>query len=161
MYLYNSNLYFRNKKSTLTNFNIVKITFIDPVHTYSLSNTSFRTATYYSKSTKKANIQALKVVIECMKLDLYIPAIHLRPLLSSCLPSTVDLSLSLLIRVRRRCQSYLVSQPDTDSLDVVQSNKLLSTSDLSQNEIDVLDVPQVKTKYGALYGTIMTNGSEF
>ena len=36
-------------------------------------------------------------------------------------------------------------------LGVVKSNKLLPSSNLSQTKIDVLDIPQVKANYRALY----------
>ena len=55
---------------------------------------------------------------------------------------------------------YLASQPDLDQLSAIEGNKMLSATDLTQAEIDVLDVPTVRANYRALYATIMTNGSE-
>ena len=47
-----------------------------------------------------------------------------------------------------------------NSLDIIESKKLLSVSDLSQPDIAVLDTSQMRLNYRALYGTMMINGYE-
>ena len=107
---------------------------MSPRHKYTLSNVSFRIATCTSKSTTKVDLDALKVVMEYLKLDLHLPAVYLRLLLSSCVPSNTELSAAYLSRFRRRCQLFLAPGDDLDSMGNNVGNRLLSTTDLSQDE---------------------------
>ena len=125
------------KKTKAAIFHIVNITHVNPRHKCTSSNVSFRTTTRTSKSTTKLDLYALKAAIECVKLDPHLPAVLLRPLLSSCLPPNIELSSAYLSRFHRRCQSFLASGDDFDSTSNNIGNRLLSTTDLSQDEIDV------------------------
>ena len=104
--------------------------------------------TYFKKS---------KVVIECMKLDPYLPALHMLPLLMSCLPPNTEISAAYLSRFRRRCQLFLASEKDITSADNAVANRLLSTTDLTQDEIDVLDIPNVRANFRSMYAKVMAN----
>ena len=92
-----------------------------------------------------------------MKLDPRLPAVHFRPLLASCLPPNTELSSAFLSQLRRRCQLFLVFGIDNDSTGNNDDNKLLSTTDLSQHKIDVLDALIVGANCRSMYITIMTN----
>ena len=100
------------------------------------------------------------VVIECIKLNRHLPVVHLRPLLSSCIPPNTELSATYLSSFRRRCQLFLAPEDDLDIMGNNVGNSLLSTTDLSQDEIDVLDAPVIRANIHAMYAKIMTNGSE-
>ena len=148
------------KKNKAAIFHTVNVTHVNPNHKCTLSNISFRTATRISKSPNKIDLNALKVVIECMKVDPHLPALHLRPLLRACIPLNTDISTAYLSRFRRRCQLYLASEKDVSLADTTVAHRLLSTTDLTQDEIDILDVPVVRANYRSMYAKVMTNGSE-
>ena len=133
---------------------------MNPRYKCTLSNVSLRIATRISKSTTKVYLNALKVVMKCVKLDPHLPVVHLRPLLSSCLPPNTELSTAYWSRSRRPCQLFLASGDDIDSTGNNIGNRLLSTTDLSQDEIDVSDAPILRVNFRSMYAKIMTNESE-
>ena len=108
----------------------------------------------------KIDLNVLKVVMECVKLDPHLLSQHLRPLLSSYAPHNTDLSAAYLSRFRRRCQLFIASGRNLESTENNITNRLLSTTDLSQDEIDVLDAPVIRANFRAMYAKILTNGSE-
>ena len=95
-----------------------------------------------------------------MKLDPHLPALHMWPLLMSCLPPNIEIPAAYLSRFRRRCQLFLASEKDITSADNAVANRLLSTTDLTQDEIDVLDIPNVRANFRSMYAKVMANGSE-
>ena len=78
----------------------------------------------------------------------------------SCLPPNTEISAAYLSRFRRRCQLFLASEKDITSADNAVANWLISTTDLTQDEIDVLDIPNVRANFRSMYAKVMANGSE-
>ena len=147
-------------KSLPSIFYTVKITHVNANHTCKLSSYSFRTAKRISTSAQKIDINALKVVLHCLKLDPHLPSLHLRPLLASCLPLDTDLSKTLIKTIRRRCMLHLAMDGNTDDMEVDKANKILSSSDITDEELKALDSPHIIENFRAIYARIMQNSSE-
>ena len=137
----------------------VKITQVNAKHSCGLSTMSFRAANRMSTSAKKFNLEALKVIVQCIRINPSLPALQLRPLLASCLPMNTALSSSFLSNFRRRCHLFIASNEDADELDSTSGSSLISPNRLSEEELTVLDQPIIRNNYRRLYANVMQNGS--
>ena len=149
----------KNKKRP-TIFYEVNITEVNATHKCKLSPYSFRVAKRSSTSTKKIEINALNVVVQYLKLDPHLPAIDLRPLLASCLPVDTNLTAEFMKNFRRRCHLYLASNDNPQDMNISIGNNLLSTSPVTESEINILESPKILHNFRTMYATIMKNGSE-
>ena len=84
------------KQKAFNNFYEVRITEVNTTHNCKLSHYSFRVAKRISTNTKKIELNALNVVAQCLKLDPYLPSLHLRPLLASCHSLNINLSIDFI-----------------------------------------------------------------
>ena len=89
----------------------------------------------------------LNVVVQCLKLDPHLLAIYLRLLLASCLPLHTNLSKYCIKKFCRRCQSYMVSCDDPEDINVSTGNKLLSSSAVTDSELNILDSPKIHANF--------------
>ena len=150
----------KNKKRP-TIFYEVRITQVNPSHTCLLSPLSFRVDKRSSTSTKKIELNALNIVVKCLKLDPHLSAIHLRPLLAPCLPLDTNLSCDFIKNFRRRYQLYMAKHYDeSDDINLSTGNKLLSSSSITDDELQFTDDPKVLANFRSMYSRIMQNGSE-
>ena len=150
----------KNKKRP-TIFYEVRITQVVATHTCQLSHLAFKVAKRISTSTKKIDLNALNTALKCLRLDPHLPAIHLRPLLGSCLPLDTCLSKDFIKNFRRRCQLHVAScEDESDEINLSIGNKVLSKSPITDDEFKILDSPKILTNFRSMYSRVMQNGSE-
>jgi hypothetical protein len=96
-----------------------------------------------------------------LKLDPHLPAIHLRPLLASCLPVDTNLSSDFIKKIRRRCQLYLASNDNPQDMNISIGNNLLSTSPVTESKINILESPKILSKCGNSKPMVSVGSSAF
>jgi len=83
----------------------------------------------------------------------------LRPLLAEYLQNNVVLTSTFIRNFRQRCMSYISIHPQCCDVTLADAELMVSTKDISAEELSVLDDPLIRTNFNAMLHEIMAEDS--